>query len=83
MRIALDTAPQHLSRLVGKSGKMYASRASKSGFYPDFPPGLFPGPVIPVTSHLVLQWLHYQAPGDIGSALGLTGPVSIYCDWTT
>ena len=22
-----------------------------------------------------------QAPGDIGSALGLVGPVSVYCDW--
>ena len=22
-----------------------------------------------------------QAPGVIGSALGLVGPVSVYCDW--
>ena len=25
--------------------------------------------------------LHCQAPGVIGSALGLVGPVSVYCDW--
>ena len=28
-----------------------------------------------------LQWLPCQAPGVIGSALGLVGPVSVYCDW--
>ena len=28
-----------------------------------------------------LQWLPCQAPGIIGSALGLVGPVSVYCDW--
>ena len=26
------------------------------------------------------QWLPCQAPGIIGSALGLVGPVSVYCD---
>ena len=30
---------------------------------------------------LAFQWLPCQAPGDIGSALGLVGPVSVYCDW--
>ena len=39
------------------------------------------GRVIPVTSRLVLEWPHCQAPGVIGSALGLVGPVSVYCDW--
>ena len=39
------------------------------------------GRVIPVTSKLALQWLPSQAPGVIGSALGLAGPVSVYCDW--
>ena len=29
------------------------------------------------------QWLPCQAPGVIGSALGLAGPVSVYCDWMT
>ena len=27
------------------------------------------------------QWLSCQAPGFIESALGLVGPVSVYCDW--
>ena len=43
--------------------------------------GIFPGRVIPVTSKSALQWLPCQAPGMIGSALGLVGPVSVYCDW--
>ena len=41
---------------------------------------LEPGRVIPVISKLALQWLPCQAPGIIGSALGLVGPVSVYCD---
>ena len=36
---------------------------------------------MPVTSKLALQWLPYQAPGIIESALRLVGPVSVYCDW--
>ena len=44
-------------------------------------PGFFRGRVIPVTQKLALQWLPCQAPGVIGSALGLVGPVSVYCDW--
>ena len=44
-------------------------------------PGFFRGRVIPVTSKLALQWLPCQAPGVTGSALGLVGPVSVYCDW--
>ena len=43
--------------------------------------GFFRGRVIPVTSKLALQWLPCQAPGVIGSALGLVGTVSVYCDW--
>ena len=27
------------------------------------------------------QWLPCQAPGSIGSVLGLVGQVSVYCDW--
>ena len=41
----------------------------------------FLGRVIPVTKKLALQWLPCQVPGVIGSALGLVGPVSVYCDW--
>ena len=44
-------------------------------------PGFFRGQVIPVTEKLARQWLPCQAPGVIGSALGLVGPVSVYCDW--
>ena len=42
---------------------------------------IFRGRVIPVTQKLALQWLPCQAPGVIGSALGLVGLVSVYCDW--
>ena len=41
----------------------------------------FPGQVIPVTQKLALQWLPCQASGVIGSALGLVGPLSVYCEW--
>ena len=34
-----------------------------------------------MTLKLALQWLPCQAPGVIGSALRLVGPVSVYCDW--
>ena len=43
--------------------------------------GIFPGRVRPVIQKLALQWLPCQAPGVKGSALGLVGPVSAYCDW--
>ena len=43
--------------------------------------GIFSGRVIPVTKKLALQGLPCQAPGIIGSTLGLVGPVSVYCDW--
>ena len=36
---------------------------------------------MPVTQTLALQCLPYQAPGVIGSELGLVGLVSVYCDW--
>ena len=32
------------------------------------------------TSDSALQWLPCQAPGGLGSALGLVGPVSVYCE---
>ena len=43
--------------------------------------GIFPGQVTPVTYKMALQWLPCQAPGVIGSALRVVGPVSVYCDW--
>ena len=43
--------------------------------------GFFGGRVIPVIQKLPFQWLSCQAPGAIGSVLGLVGQVSVYCDW--
>ena len=37
--------------------------------------------IIIIIIKLALQWLPCQAPGVIGSVLGLAGPVSVYCDW--
>ena len=68
-------------RLVGLVVKASASRAGRSRVRIPLAPGFFWGRVIPVTSKLALQWLPCQAPGVIGSALGLVGPVSVYCDW--
>ena len=43
--------------------------------------GIFPGMSHTSDLKLALQWLPYQAPGVIGSVLGLAGPVSVHCDW--
>ena len=43
--------------------------------------GFFRGRVIPATQKLALQWLPFEAPSEIGSVLGLVGPVSENCDW--
>ena len=45
-----------------------------------FAVGLFPVRAIPVTKKLALQRLPKHVAGVIGSALGLVGPVSVYCD---
>ena len=34
-----------------------------------------------MTPKLALQWLPCQAPGAVGSVVGLVGPVRVYCDW--
>ena len=47
---------------------------------PAFAVGIFPGRVMPVTSKLALQRILYQAPGVTRLALGLVGPLSVYCD---
>ena len=88
--VALATADLHLfmayrflrviRRLVGLVVKASASRAEDPGFESRLRPGFFRGRVIPVTSELALEWLPCQAPGVIGSVLGLVGPVSVYCD---
>ena len=51
------------------------------GSIPPNPVGIFPGRVIPVTSKLIKKWFSCRAPGDLGSALGLVGPASVYHDW--
>ena len=69
------------NRLVGLVVKASASRAEDPGFESRLRRDFFRGRVIPVTQKLALQWVHCQAPGVIGSALGLVVPVSVYCDW--
>ena len=75
----LNTRIAH--RLVGLVVKASASRAEGPGFESRLRRDFFRGRIIPVTSKLALQWLPCQGPGVIGSALGLVGPVSVYCDW--
>ena len=78
LRSPAPFTPEH--RLLGLVVKACASRAEDPGSNPACAE-IFRGRVIPVTSKLALQWLPCQAPGVIGSALGLVGPVSVYCDW--
>ena len=35
----------------------------------------------PLYPALLLTHIYTFSPGVIGSALGLVGPVSVYCDW--
>ena len=69
-------------RFVGLVVKASASRAEDPRVRIPLAPGIFLG-----SSHisdlkiLALQWLPCQAPGVTGPALGLVGPVSVYCDW--
>ena len=69
----------HLDRLGGLEVKASASRAEDPGFESRLRRD-FLGRVIPVILKLALQWLPCQAPGVIGSALGLVGQVSVYSD---
>ena len=59
------------------SGEGVRLGSGRSGVRIPLAKGFFPGRVIPVTSKLALQWLPCQAPGVIGSALELVGPVSV------
>ena len=62
--------------------KASAYRAVDVGSSPTLVADLFPGQVLPVTYIvLTLLWLPCQAPGVTLSALGLVGPVLMYCDW--
>ena len=61
------------------SGKASASRAEGPGFESRLWRDFFGVESYQWLKTLVLQWLPCQAPGVIGSALGLVGPVSVYC----
>ena len=87
----LTPLPQH--RLVGLVVKASASRAEDSGFESrlrrDFS-GIESYQWLKNWHSLTLigthasdlkKWLPCQAPGVIGSVLGLAGPLSVYCDW--
>ena len=62
--------------------KASASRAADLGLISAFSVRIFSGSShTRDLKHLVLQWLPCQAPGVIGSMMGLVGPVSILFDW--
>ena len=66
--------------LVGLVVNRPPSIAADVGSIPAFPVDLFRGRVKLGTEKLELQWLPCQAPGVLGSLLGLAGPVSVYYD---
>ena len=69
-------------RLVGLVVKASVSRAEDPGFDSRLCRGEFSGSSH--TSDLTIGTpvaIPCQAPGVLGSALGLVGPVSVYCDW--
>ena len=70
-----------LDRLVGLVVKASASRAEGPGFESRLRRDFFGVESYQWLKKLARQWLPCQAPGVIGSALGLVGPVSVYCDW--
>ena len=70
----------HLVDLVVKAS---TSTEEDPGFDSSLRRGIFPSRLISVTEKMVLRWLPCQAPGVLGSALGLVGPVSVYCDWVS
>ena len=63
------------------SGKASASRAEDPGFESRLRRDFSEVESYQWLKKLALHWLPCQAPGVIGSALGLVGPVSVYCDW--
>ena len=79
--IILQSAILHTDHLVRLVVKASAFRAKDLGFDSRLRVGILSG-----SSHssdlkkLALQLLSCQAPGVIESALGLVGPVSVYCD---
>ena len=78
-----DSGPRWLSpspssdHLTGPVVKASALKANIWGSILACKVGIFLDRVIPVTYRLALQWLPYQAPGIIGSALDSVGPVFV------
>ena len=70
-----------IDRLVGLVVKASASRAEDRGFESRLCRDFFGVESFLWLNKLALQWLPCQAPGVIGSVLGLVAPVSVYCDW--
>ena len=65
---------------VGLVVRVSASRAADPGFDSRLGRDFF-GLSHTSDLKLVIQWLPCQASGVIGSAMGLVGLVSVYCDW--
>ena len=64
------------------SGKVSALRAADLGSIPDYRRGSFARSSHTSDFKIGTEWLPRQALGvQTGSALGLAGPVSVYCDW--
>ena len=68
-------------RLVGLVVKALASRAEDPGFDSRLRRGDFSWSSHTMAEKLALQWLPCQAPGVIGSVLGLVVSEAVYCDW--
>ena len=67
-----------------RSGKGVRLESGRSRVRIPLAPRFVRGRVIHTSDlKLALQWLPCQAPGVLGSVLGLAGPVSVYCDWVT
>ena len=79
--------PTHLSLfpmiilLVSPQSDCLNGLVVKASVWILFATGFFLCWVIQVTQKCALQWPPCQAPGIIGSALGLISPVSVYFDW--
>ena len=72
--------PLRKNRLVGLVVQASASRAEDPGFESRLQRD-FLGSSHTSDVKFALQWLPCQVPGLTGSALGLVGQVSVYCDW--
>ena len=72
------SSENHFVRLVVKAS---ASRAEDPGFESRLRRDFSGVESYQWLKKMALQFLPCQAPGVVGSVLGLVGPVSVYCDW--